>query len=208
MPRFPRKISTDVDNADFADSMLEGFSNEEEAGKKYKSKNLDAERRRRCKLNTKLLTLRTLVPNITKMSKESTLVDAVDYIQSLKKQIHELKLELTSIPETNKDKQVSSSSSESIAPEFSFQSPGNIDLYPMGRNKFQVNMTCKKIAGNFAKLLEALARYELAITDISFFSFSGFDHIVFSVEAKERKEVSAAELRKMLLVIVGGSEEN
>ncbi|KAJ0983460.1 hypothetical protein J5N97_011715 [Dioscorea zingiberensis] len=44
---------------------------------RYKSKNLEAERRRRNKLNNKLFTLRSL------MSKESTLTDAIDYIKQL-----------------------------------------------------------------------------------------------------------------------------
>ena len=68
----------DVKMEDFVESMLNfggGGGDESEEGEQppageateYKSKNLDAERRRRSRLNSNILALRTVVPNITKV---------------------------------------------------------------------------------------------------------------------------------------------
>ncbi|RZC45574.1 hypothetical protein C5167_038526, partial [Papaver somniferum] len=50
------------------------------------SKNLMSERNRRKRLNQQLLTLRSIVPNITKMDKRSVLVDALAHLQNILRQ--------------------------------------------------------------------------------------------------------------------------
>ncbi|KAI3896928.1 hypothetical protein MKW92_032959 [Papaver armeniacum] len=67
------------------------------------SKNLKSERNRRKRLNQQYLTLRSIVPNITKMDKRTVLVDALAYLQDI---LHQTQIEIE-----NQNKVINNSSS-------------------------------------------------------------------------------------------------
>ncbi|KAF5208409.1 transcription factor FER-LIKE IRON DEFICIENCY-INDUCED TRANSCRIPTION FACTOR-like, partial [Thalictrum thalictroides] len=57
-------------------------------------KNLVSERNRRKRLSQQLLSLRAIVPNITKMDKRSVLVDALSYLRNIHQETEKLQKEL------------------------------------------------------------------------------------------------------------------
>ncbi|PIN06519.1 hypothetical protein CDL12_19765 [Handroanthus impetiginosus] len=61
------------------------------------SKNIVSERNRRKKLNERLYALRSVVPNITKMDKASTIKDAIEYIQSLHDEERRIQAEISEL---------------------------------------------------------------------------------------------------------------
>ncbi|TKY67153.1 Transcription factor FER IRON DEFICIENCY-INDUCED TRANSCRIPTION FACTOR [Spatholobus suberectus] len=69
-------------------------ANTEPRPKTDRSKTLVSERRRRDRMKEKLYTLRSLVPNITKMDKASIIGDAVSYVHELQAQAKMLKAEV------------------------------------------------------------------------------------------------------------------
>ncbi|KAG0496162.1 hypothetical protein HPP92_000853 [Vanilla planifolia] len=212
MPRRPREISFD-NTIDFVESVLDGLGDckgnylDPVTGKqRYKSKNLEAERRRRSKLNQKLFSLRALVPNISKMSKESTLTDAVDYIKQLQTQVVHLRIALSNEQIDEGEKRRSPSSTESKFPEEAvtrFQ--GMVELRSMGKNKFHLKVTSEMKIGGFTKLLEAIAHLGLEIIEVSSVAFSGISLAVFCLESKDGAELQIGDAKRALCSVVGAS---
>ncbi|OEL37587.1 Transcription factor bHLH35 [Dichanthelium oligosanthes] len=64
------------------------------------NKNIVMERDRRRKLNEKLYTLRSVVPNITKMDKASIIKDAIEYIQQLQAEERQVLQEVRALEST------------------------------------------------------------------------------------------------------------
>ncbi|XP_043692933.1 transcription factor bHLH35-like [Telopea speciosissima] len=69
-------------------------------GNEGTSRNIVFERKRRKRLNQQLMTLRSLVPNITKMDKSSILIDAHAYLQNVLQQIDK-EMEKPSLPKSS-----------------------------------------------------------------------------------------------------------
>lgn len=67
---------------------------------------VEAERQRREKLNQRFYTLRSVVPNVSKMDKASLLADAVCYINELKEKVEELESQLQTVNHHRKLKKV------------------------------------------------------------------------------------------------------
>ncbi|KAI3941563.1 hypothetical protein MKW92_029104 [Papaver armeniacum] len=89
------------------------------------SKNLKSERNRRKRLNQQYLTLRSIVPNITKMDKRTVLVDALAYLQDI---LHQTQIEIE-----NQNKVISSLNNPSLANEETINLPlhhHNEDVVP------------------------------------------------------------------------------
>ncbi|XP_072955753.1 transcription factor UDT1-like [Typha angustifolia] len=178
---------------------------------KYKSKNLAAERRRRSKLNNMILSLRALVPTITKaltlsMSKESTLVDAIDHIRMLEKQVLDLQTELSEVEEEEGEKQRGASTTDTMVPPETVQCQGEVELNPMGPNEYQLKIVYKNNVGQFTRVLEALRSFNVEVTNISYVTVCGFSKSVFCIEVKDDQEISVIGLRKVLLSSVKASE--
>lgn len=116
----------------------EAAANDEDIGDDVgaSSKNLKSERNRRKRLNQQYLTLRSIVPNITKMDKRTVLVDALAYLQDI--------IQQTQTEIENQNKVISSLNNSSVANEEMNNLPlhhHNEDAAPAAVEKNVVNVS-------------------------------------------------------------------
>ncbi|KAK6126563.1 hypothetical protein DH2020_039706 [Rehmannia glutinosa] len=102
-PFFDEAISTYYD---YDSSSPDGMQSSSMA-----SKNIVTERNRRKKLNEMIYAVRSVVPNITKMDKASTIRDAIEYIKSLQSEEMTIKAEISEL-------EISGISSSNISANF------------------------------------------------------------------------------------------
>ncbi|XP_049384579.1 transcription factor DYT1 [Solanum stenotomum] len=174
--------------------------------KEYKSKNLKAERNRRQKLSERLLQLRSLVPNITNMTKETIITDAITYIRELQMNVDNLSeqlLEMEAIhgeePET-KNEEIIDTAEEmgkwGIEPE--------VQVAHIGPTKLWIKIVCQKKRGGLTKLMEAMNVLGFDINDTSATASKGAILITTSVEVVQGGLTEANRIREILLEIIHG----
>nr|KJB69370.1 hypothetical protein B456_011G019900 [Gossypium raimondii] len=142
--------------------------------KEFKSKNLQAERRRRQKLSDRLLTLRSLVPIITNMNKATIIDDAITYIQELQKTSQVLSEQLLEM-EGSSEESVMPMKLEIAVAQHDMKKCGikeEVKVSNIDGNKFLIKIIVEKKRGCFTQLIEAMnyLGFELSETNVTTFS--------------------------------------
>ncbi|CAO2842796.1 unnamed protein product [Amaranthus hypochondriacus] len=174
---------------------------------RFKSKNLDAERRRRAKLGDRLLQLRALVPIITNMTKAYIIKDAITYIEVLDGQVSELKDELlelgNSTPPPLKDE-----TKPDLKHNFAAQDINNfgiqpeVKVIPYDYNKLWIKVVYEKKIGGFTKLVEAITRLGLEFNDTNYITSKGAVVVTSCIEGMSDDCLDVEETKEMLMTVI------
>ncbi|KAI3970561.1 hypothetical protein MKX01_024208 [Papaver californicum] len=176
----------------------------------FKSKNLDAERRRRDKLNTRLMELRSMVPIITSMTKAAAIDDAITYIKGLQKQVEGLsdclnQMDITVPQALEEEGIVGEVELDQSIEKYSIEE--QVKVTSLEGDKLSIKITCYSKRGIFTRLLELMTTLGFEIRDNNFTSFKGVCLTTLSV--KGRVEVTELEkLEELLLKVVRSVNNN
>lgn len=154
------------------------LNNTHQDDRKFKSKNLEAERRRRKKLSDRQLELRSLVPVITKMNKATIITDAIAYIEDLKKCVEDLSDHLlqmdqeTCVHEENM-KRGETSIEQEIMKDWGITQP-EVEVINVDGGRLWIKMVFKKKKrGGLTKVIQAMAMLGFDLIDTSITTSKG-----------------------------------
>ncbi|XP_024460553.2 transcription factor bHLH35 isoform X2 [Populus trichocarpa] len=181
------------------------YSSSPEGAASTASKTIVSERKRRKKLNDKLLELRGAVPKISKLDKASTLKDAIVYIQDLQEQERRLQAEIMELESKSLKKD----------PGFDFEQELPVLLRPkktrydqiydhrapisypikvhelrvnsMGEKTLLVSLTCSKARDAMIKICEIFESMKLKIITANVAIVSGMVKKTVLIETWKRK---------------------
>ncbi|GLT83131.1 hypothetical protein SLE2022_014400 [Rubroshorea leprosula] len=174
--------------------------------RQFKSKNLNAERRRREKLSNRLLTLRSLVPIITNMNKATIIEDAITYIKTLQNTSkvlsdHLLEMEASSEGEEKPVKDEIDAAEE--MKKHGIQEEVVVNNIVDGE-KLLIKIVFEKKGGRFTKLMEAMSYLGFELSETSVTTFSGAMIVTSCIQGTYCDKLTAQETQDLLLEIIRG----
>ncbi|GKV19205.1 hypothetical protein SLEP1_g29495 [Rubroshorea leprosula] len=167
--------------------------------KQYKSKNLNAERRRREKLGNRLLTLRSL------MNKATIIDDAITYIKSLQntsKVLSDQLLEMEGFPEEEEKPIKSEIDAAEEMKKHGIQE--EVEVSNIDGEKLLIKIVIEKKCGRFTKLMEAMSYLGFELSETSVTTFSGAMLVTSCIQGTYGDKLTVQETQDLLLEIIRG----
>nr|GME15104.1 transcription factor DYT1 [Ipomoea batatas] len=171
--------------------------------REFKSKNLQAERRRREKLSQRLLELRSLVPNITNMTKETIITDAISYIEELQNNVKELSSQLLEMEATSGVEMEVKAQTDSAAEDMKkFGIEAEVQVAQIDQNKLWIKVICHNRKGAFTKLMEAMNVLGVHLYDTSATTSKGALLVTSTLELNQSGAAEAHQAQQFLQEII------
>ncbi|OIT06473.1 transcription factor dyt1 [Nicotiana attenuata] len=186
-------LNTPFDDSHISeDSKVDRMKQIEGEVKEHKSKNLIPERKRRQKLNERLLALRSL------MTKEAIITDAITYIRELQTNVSNLTEQLLEMkaPHIEELETKNEEIIDAAEPE--------VEVVQIGTSNLWIKIVCQKKRGGFTKLMEAMNVLGFDLNDTSVTASKGTLLVTSSVEVVRGGLIEAHQIREILLEIIRG----
>nr|POF23341.1 transcription factor dyt1 [Quercus suber] len=173
------------------------YSNDD--GTEFKSKNLQAERRRRQKLSDRLLALRAL------MNKATIIEDAISYIEELQNNVKVLQGLLYEMEASSEEGALPRS--EEIDPAEEMRKSGiqaEVEVTQIDGNKLWIKIIFEKKRGGFTRLMEAMTAFGFELIDTSVTTSKGAMLVSSCVKGIHGEINVVQRTKELLLQIING----
>ncbi|KAL2341990.1 hypothetical protein Fmac_009930 [Flemingia macrophylla] len=171
--------------------------------REYKSKNLETERRRREKLSSRLLMLRSIVPIITNMNKATIVEDAITYIEKLQAKVQSLSHELHQMEATSEDTAETKTDEIDAAEDMrKWGIQEEVRVAQIDGNKLWVKIIIEKKRGRFSKLMEALNSFGIEPIDTNLTTTKGAFLITSCIQGKDGDRLAIHQTKNLLQDII------
>ncbi|KAK1420053.1 hypothetical protein QVD17_21358 [Tagetes erecta] len=170
---------------------------------KYKSKNLKAERKRREKLKSRMLELRSVVPKITNMNKETIITDAIDYIQELKMSVTNLSNELLEMEaQMAKEQSFDFIQTHPVENMKKWGIQSEVTVTRIDEKKLWMKIVFEKKICGFTKLIEAMSLLGIELIDTNVITTKGAILVTACIEGTHGKMLVAEQIQDVLAEVI------